>query len=108
MHKLAAAFLLCSLACAQTPGHPATEPGVPVLLLSAPVEVIDSRGTMRRLLSCLHNPYLVLRFAPPTGRRPTHPNAPRATSRLGHRMARADSGSLSLRLGHTRLRAQDG
>jgi nitroreductase len=40
----------------------ATERGVSVLPLSAPVEVIGTRETMRRLLSYLHHPYLVLRF----------------------------------------------
>jgi len=40
----------------------ATERGVSVLPLSAPVEVIGTRGTLQRLLSYLHHPYLVLRF----------------------------------------------
>ncbi len=40
----------------------ATERGVSVLPLSAPVEVIGTRETMRRQLSYLHHPYLVLRF----------------------------------------------
>jgi hypothetical protein len=40
----------------------ATERGVTVLPLSAPVEVTGTRDTMRRLLSYLSHPYLVLRF----------------------------------------------
>jgi nitroreductase len=47
----------------------ATERGVSVLPLSAPVEVIGTRETLRRLLSYLHHPYLVLRFG--TGDRAT-------------------------------------
>jgi hypothetical protein len=44
------------------PDHPATEPGVSVRPLNTPVEVLDTRDTLRPLLSYLHNPYLVLRF----------------------------------------------
>jgi len=40
----------------------ATERGVSVLPLSAAVEVLGTRDTLRRLLSYLHHPYLVLRF----------------------------------------------
>jgi len=39
--------------------------------------VVDTRETLRGLLSCLHNPYLVLRFAPPTGPSADAPHAPR-------------------------------
>jgi hypothetical protein len=41
----------------------ATERGVSVLPLSAAVEVIGTRENLRRLLSYLHHPYLVLRFS---------------------------------------------
>ena len=40
----------------------ATERGISVLPLSAPVEVTGTRETMRRHLSYLNHPYLVLRF----------------------------------------------
>jgi nitroreductase len=40
----------------------ATERGISVMPLSAPVEVISTRETMRRLLSYLNHPFLVLRF----------------------------------------------
>ena len=40
----------------------ATELGVSVLPISAPVEVADSRQTIRRLVTNLGHPYLVLRF----------------------------------------------
>jgi hypothetical protein len=40
----------------------ATERGISVLPLSAPIEVISTRDTMRRLLSYLNHPFLVLRF----------------------------------------------
>jgi nitroreductase len=40
----------------------ATERGISVLPLSAPVEVHSTRDTMRRLLSYLNHPFLVLRF----------------------------------------------
>jgi nitroreductase len=40
----------------------ATERGISVMPLSAPVEVISTRDTMRRLLSYLNHPFLVLRF----------------------------------------------
>jgi nitroreductase len=55
----------------------ATERGVSVMPLSAPVEVIGTRETMRRLLSYLDHPYLVLRFgtAEPAGA--DAPDAPR-------------------------------
>ncbi len=40
----------------------ATERGISVMPLSAPVEVIGTRETMRRMLSYLNHPFLVLRF----------------------------------------------
>jgi nitroreductase len=40
----------------------ATDRGISVLPLSAPVEVIGTRDTLRRLLAYLNHPYLVLRF----------------------------------------------
>jgi nitroreductase len=40
----------------------ATERGISVMPLSAPVEVISTREAMRRLLPYLSHPYLVLRF----------------------------------------------
>jgi hypothetical protein len=40
----------------------ATERGISVLPLSAPVEVISTRDTMRRHLSYLNHPFLVLRL----------------------------------------------
>ena len=40
----------------------ATERGVSVLPLSAPVEVIGTRNALRRILAYLNHPYLVVRF----------------------------------------------
>ncbi len=40
----------------------ATERGISVMPLSAPVEVIGTRESMRRILSYLNHPFLVLRF----------------------------------------------
>jgi hypothetical protein len=40
----------------------ATERGISVMPLSAPVEVISTRETLRRLLAYLNHPFLVLRF----------------------------------------------
>jgi hypothetical protein len=55
----------------------ATERGISVLPLSAPVEVIGTRETMRRLLSYLHHPYLVLRFGTTDRASAEAPHAPR-------------------------------
>jgi len=40
----------------------ATERGISVMPLSAPVEVIGTRESMRRILSYLNHPFLILRF----------------------------------------------
>jgi nitroreductase len=55
----------------------ATERGISVLPLSAPVQVIGTRDTMRRLLSYLHHPYLVLRFGTTDRASADTPHAPR-------------------------------
>jgi nitroreductase len=53
----------------------ATERGVSVMPLSAPVEVVGTRDTMRRLLAYLNHPYLVLRLGIPAADGP--PPTPR-------------------------------
>ena len=55
----------------------ATERGISVMPLSAPVEVMSTRETMRRILAYLNHPFLVLRFGTvdPTDADATH--APR-------------------------------
>ena len=58
----------------------ATELGVSVLPLSAPIEVVVTRNALRRLLADLGHPYLVLRLGtadPGRHRRPAHPAAAR-------------------------------
>jgi hypothetical protein len=50
----------------------ATERGVSVLSISAPVEVPATRDAMRRMLSCLSHPFLVVRLST------THPVDPPA------------------------------
>jgi nitroreductase len=55
----------------------ATERGVSVLPLSAPVEVIGTRDALRRLLAYLHHPFLVVRFGSVDPAAADPPQAPR-------------------------------
>jgi nitroreductase len=55
----------------------ATERGVSVLPISAPVEVVATRDTLRRLLSYLNHPFLVLRFGTGDAISTDAPYAPR-------------------------------
>jgi nitroreductase len=55
----------------------ATERGVSVMPISAPVEVVGTRVLLRRLLANLHQPYLVLRFGTVDPADASPPHAPR-------------------------------
>lgn len=55
----------------------ATERGISVMPLSAPVEVMGTRETMRRLLSYLNHPFLVLRLGTVDPADTDTPHAPR-------------------------------
>jgi hypothetical protein len=55
----------------------ATERGISVMPLSAPVEVMGTRETMRRLLSFLNHPFLVLRLGTVDPADTDTPRAPR-------------------------------
>jgi nitroreductase len=55
----------------------ATERGVSVSPLSAPIEVIGTRDTLRRILAYLYHPYLVVRFGTVDPTVPDPPHAPR-------------------------------
>jgi hypothetical protein len=74
----------------------ATEQGISVLPLSAPVEVISTRETMRRHLSYLNHPFVVLRLGTVD---PADANATNATRPPSTRPSNGCSANLTRRSG---------